>query len=632
MATAQILVVEDEIIVALDIQARLQELGHAVVGIASSGEDAIRTAEDAVPDLALMDIRLRGEMDGIETAALLRERFDCPVIYLTSYGDEETLQRAKLTEPYGFLIKPFEERELHGTIEMALHRQEIEKRLRQQTYRLERVLATIPEGVALLDGSNRILMANQRARDDLLALGHLQHEGEIERVDPMLGVQSAMGSDLGVWQEILGEGLPPRVYEMIATLVDEEETLPAPDESNEWLMVLRDVTQERHIQQQLQLQERLAAIGQLAAGIAHDFNNILSGIMVFSEYIRMTEPALAPKSHARLEMIEKQSQRAASLIKQLLAFSRSATVDLQPLDLVPLLDELRQMLARLIPENIQVSVSCRPGEFVTRGDPAQIQHALMNLALNARDAMPDGGSFTIEMERYSGNVTLQNAEPDQNEWTAIRVCDTGMGISAENLPHIFEPFFTTKAPGRGSGLGLAQVYGIVRQHKGTIEVDSQPGMGTVFTLLLPASVERMETVSDVGPPAASMQGARQAILVVEDDANVRLSISDILEISGYRVHAVANGRAALEVFEEGNLEISLVLSDLLMPEMGGRALCEQLRLRGYDGAIIIMSGYVTEEVRSQLAPFDISDYLLKPLGAERVQRAVATVMASNADN
>lgn len=285
---------------------------------------------------------------------------------------------------------------------------------------------------------------------------------------------------------------------------------------------------------------------------------------------------------------------------------------------------------RLIPENIQVVIDYLPGSYVVSGDATQIQQVLMNLALNARDAMLEGGRLCIELLRHAGEISLIDQQPQGQNWIVIKVSDTGIGIDPQDLPHIFEPFYTTKAPGKGTGLGLAQVYGIVRQHRGTVQVESCPEKGTRFTVFLPAhaldgSVAAEDRISVVTPPG----GHGQSILVVEDDPNVRQSVSDILEVKGYQVLAVPNGLVALETINRQDIAINLVLSDLVMPEMGGVELCAGLRETGYDGPIVIMSGFISEETRQQLEPLTIASYLAKPLGIDRLLGIVAEVLAES---
>ena len=630
MSSAKILIVEDEAIVALDIQARLIRLGHQVAGIASSGEEAIRLAEASLPDLALMDIRLRGKMDGVATAHQLRVRFDVPVVYLTAYGDDATLQRAKITEPFGFLIKPFEERELHGTIEMALYKIQMQKRLQQHSAQLQRIISTLPEGVALLDAENRIVMANPRAQEYLMALGGVGIGEVLQKLGDMSTDQLVSVLDHGLWQEIPYAGPPQRTFEATTTSGSGEFAHGAAEENSlDRLLVIRDVTTERQIQERIRLHERLAAIGQFAAGIAHDFNNIMTTVVIYAELMQTGEPNLTPQSRERLESIVQQAKHATDLIKQLLGFSRASRMEVQPVDIVPLVKEEAQMLQRLIPQNIQLKLVYQPGDYVICGDATQILQVLMNLTLNARDAMPNGGELCIELARCSGEeIPLDDIKAD-SEWITIRISDTGAGIDPDDLPHIFEPFFTTKAPGKGTGLGLAQVHGIVQQHGGYVYADSCIGKGSTFSVFLPAqtsaSTDDVDAATGFSPP---VQGNHHTIMVVEDDPVVRQSICELLGAMDYQIFAASNGCEALALLESCEMHVDLILSDLVMPEMGGVELCRELRTRKLDTKIIVMSGYFSQETREQLRPLFIASYLNKPLRAERLFEAIEDALVT----
>nr|WP_281722731.1 ATP-binding protein [Nitrosomonas nitrosa] len=489
MSTPRILVVEDESIVALDLQSRLIRLGYQVVGIANSGDAAIQMVAENCPNLALMDIRLRGGMDGVDTAGQLRERFGVPVIYLTAYADEPTLERAKITEPLGYLLKPFEERELHSTIEMALYRIEMDKRLQTETARLQRILSTVPEGIMLLDANHRVVLANAKAQDYLGYLAGknagdiVSHLGTIS-LDQLL----SQPDDL-VWHEIPLAGSQQTIFEVNVSSVH-----PDPDSvmtgltDPEWLLVIRDVTIERETQQRIRLQERQAAVGQFAAGISHDFNNILAGILMNSYLTHKNAPDLPPVARERLNTIDTLVLRARDLIAQLVDFSRSAEVEMFPFSLVPMLKEQVKMIQRMLPASIRVNLIYPEFDCLMYGDATRIMQLIMNLAVNARDAMPNGGELRIELAEVTRTGDRSNEATDNNDdrkWVNLIVSDCGMGIEPEILPYIFEPFFTTKGPNKGSGLGLAQVYGIVEEHNGHIEVQSQVGKGTVFTIYLP---------------------------------------------------------------------------------------------------------------------------------------------------
>nr|WP_281721075.1 response regulator [Nitrosomonas nitrosa] len=622
MSVSNILIVEDESIVALDLQAILIRLGYHVTGIAGCGDEAIQMAAERQPDLALMDIRLRGSMDGVKTAWQLHERFAVPVIYLTAYADETTLQRAKFTEPLGYLLKPFEERELRSTIEMALYRIEAGKRAQAQTDRLERIISAVPEGVALLDSNHRLVQANARAQaylDDLagVAVGDI-----LDRLGAYSIEQLLYMSDDSACHEIrIGEA-SPRIFEAGFSPVHPNSGSRSPD-SSEWVLMIREVTTERQLQQRMQAQDRLAAVGQFAAGIAHDFNNILASIMVTPYMIQKLEPELSAKSRDRLDMLAQQAKRASDLIQQILDFSRTSDMEMQNFDLLPLLKEIMQMLERMLPETIVVRFIYPPDDYRLNGDSTRILQLMMNLTLNARDAMPDGGELTVELARVFGEQMHLNGSADHSTWIRICVSDNGTGIHPDALPHIFEPFFTTKPAGKGTGLGLAQVYGIVQQHNGHITVGSQIGQGTTFSVFLPALYSSASVTSySVNAATFPIQGGQQTILLVEDNPAVRQTISEILELSNYHVLTASNGCEALARLDSPAEQVDLILSDLIMPEMGGLELCRELKHKRQDLRIIILSGYVADDAREELVSLGVASLLKKPIEVEQLLRAI----------
>lgn len=622
MNTSRLLIVEDESIVALDIQARLLQMGYEVIGIVDSGEDAIDMAAEGKPDLVLMDIRLRGRMDGVEAAQQIRARFGIPVVFLTAYADELTLQRAKIAEPLGYLIKPFEERELRSTLEMALHKIEMDTRTRVQTERLRRIVSTVPEGVALLDSDWRIVLSNTKAQEYLYDLEGVIVGSTIHTLGnhPIERLKSR--EDDRTWHEINLDDVVPRVFEArLSPLATGANTLV--EEPTEWVLVIREVTEERQIQQRIQLQDRLAVIGQFAAGIAHDFNNILASIILEPYLIRKLEPNLSPRGYERLDGIAQQAKRASGLIRQILDFSRMSTADMSCFDILPLVKEITKMLDRMLPRNIHLELVFAPDNYSLQGDPNRIVQMLMNLTLNARDAMPKGGTLSIELARASGQELAIKGVSSDRQWLLIRVRDEGTGIQPEVLPHIFEPFFTTKAVGQGTGLGLAQVYGIVQQHEGHVFVESRPGSGATFSVYLPALGLASANGNSSGESRIMpVRGNQQTILVVEDNSAARRSICGILEYANYHVLTAANGREALAILDHPENGVDLILSDLDMPEMDGLEMCRQLRARRINVHMIILSGYISDDVITELRSLTVAEYMSKPVDADQLLELV----------
>ena len=309
--------------------------------------------------------------------------------------------------------------------------------------------------------------------------------------------------------EITTDGNPQRIFEAQAR--------PMGKEQRKWVLTLREVTQERDYQSRIQMQDRLATVGQMAAGIAHDFNNIMAAILVYTDLMRNDAqmPAIARN---QLGIIQQQVQRASSLIRQILDFSRRSVMEQSSLDLLPFIKELDKMLRRVLPETISIRLSYQPGAYVVNADPTRLQQALMNLAANGRDAMPDGGKLLFELAKFEilPGETPPVAEMQAGKWIRICVADSGVGIPPENLAHIFEPFYTTKPVGQGTGLGLAQVYGIVKQHDGYIDVQSQTGKGTSFSIYLPAQEVPEAEAPQVDMPV-TLEGNSRRVPVVEDD-------------------------------------------------------------------------------------------------------------------
>ena len=388
------------------------------------------------------------------------------------------------------------------------------------------------------------------------------------------------------------------------------------------MLVIRDVTQERELQKHTQQQERLAAIGQLAAGIAHDFNNIMAVIILYTQ-LALHDPNLSTRLQERMHTVVQQAQRASNLITQILDFSRHSTLVRQPLDFLPFLKELVKMLKRTLPENIQIELKCLPGEYMLHGDPTRIQQMLMNLVLNARDAMPEGGELHITMEKIAvaSNDPPPLQEMKAGEWLYLRIQDTGTGIPQEALPHIFEPFFTTKKSGEGSGLGLAQVYGIVKQHEGEIEVRSQLNQGTTFTIYLPILHIKPtdETPLDT---LVLTKGHRETILIVEDNQATQEALVASLQLLNYQTLTANNGQQALKIIDQHKNKIILILSDVVMPKMSGISLLTTLRHKGIMIPMVILTGHPLEKELEPLRAEGLKEWILKPVSLERLAQTI----------
>ncbi|HEX8851826.1 MAG TPA: ATP-binding protein [Gemmatimonadaceae bacterium] len=379
----------------------------------------------------------------------------------------------------------------------------------------------------------------------------------------------------------------------------------------------------REREEQLRHAQKMEAVGQLAGGVAHDFNNLLTVLKVNAELLIEGLDARDPRREQALE-IRGASDRAAGLTRQLLAFSRKQILNPRVVDLDAIVDNLRPMLARLIGEDIVITTKGRAGLGAVLADPGQLEQILMNLMVNARDAMPNGGRVTIETANVEldGSYALERqARVEPGRYVMLAVSDSGTGMSPDVCERVFEPFFTTKEPGKGTGLGLSTVYGIVKQSGGYIWVYSELGKGTTFKIYLPRLASERDTPGEERRDVA-LPGGTETILLVEDEDAVRRLARRILEGKGYTVIDARNGADALAAVERHGRKIDLLLTDVVMPGMSGRDLVQRLRARGADFAQLFMSGYTDDEVVRRGVVEEGTRFLQKPFTASGMLVAV----------
>jgi PAS domain S-box-containing protein len=404
-----------------------------------------------------------------------------------------------------------------------------------------------------------------------------------------------------------------------------------PAEGGEPLIVvtLRDVTERRQLEDQLRQSQKLEAIGQLSGGIAHDFNNLLTVIRGHVDLLRLSG-RMAPEVGEFAREVSGAADRAANLTRQLLTFSRRQTMQLADLDLNEVVANMTKMLRRVLGEDIEMVLDYSAQALPLRADAGMIEQVLLNLAVNARDAMPKGGRLTVETAATDLDAAAARgrAEARPGAFVRLTVTDTGTGIAPEVLLHVFEPFFTTKEVGKGTGLGLATVYGIVQQHQGWIEVDSVVGSGTTFRVFLPRGSRRPEAGVPAAPPPLP-RGRGETILLVEDDVLVQGVARKALETRGYRVLAASRGAEALRLWQEHRTEIRLLLTDMVMPGgMSGREIARRLLEENPRLRVIYMSGYSREIAGQDLPLQDGFNYLSKPFDIARLATAVRTSLDS----
>jgi PAS domain S-box-containing protein len=728
MSKPKILIVEDENILAEDIKEMVQGFGYSVSALASDAEEALAWAAKNPPNLVLMDIMLKGKMQGIETAQRLRSLYNIPVVYLTAYADDKTLRRAKITEPFGYIIKPFDERDLRTVLEMALYKHQMEMKVRASEERYRGFFDQDFSGHFISQPDGKLLACNpafarmlgfksveQALKSNMYELydtpekriGYLQEivqkkkvencELELIRKDgkKVSVISNAAGHFnedgklveisgflLDITERKLAEEALRRSEEKYRTLFEEskdaifisardgqfldinpagvallgydskEELLKVDninklsvrpqdyaalteklekdgfvkdyeltlkrkdgqyvvvhqtativrDEQGRFIAIrgiLRDVSEKKRLQEQLLQAQKMETIGTLAGGVAHDFNNLLTAIIGNAD-LGLHESQLGTQIHESFTEIRKAAIKASDLTDQLLSFSRRQALKRRYLDLNKNIEDLLKMLRRIVGEDIEIKVKLEPALDTVFADPGQLQQVLMNLVTNARDAMPEGGKIFLETANVSP-LELKNLDHlSGRNYVKLTVKDTGCGIAKEHLTHIFEPFFTTKPVGKGTGLGLAVVYGVVKQHEGHIQVTSKPGKGVAFEIFFPSVPEKKVAMQE-DKRVQDKLGEGETILIVEDDETVRNVGMRILNGLGYKVLIAKDGAEALSIFKTEHENIHLVLMDVVMPLENGPEIYKKMASIRAGLPVIFVTGY---DVNSKIPEFE----------------------------
>jgi len=631
----RVLILEDDPQDAELMAEMLRRAGHALtVEVTDSPEQFQQQLKQSDFDVILADYNLHG-WDARDALEILRqEGKDVPLIVVTgTLGDEAAVECIKQGAA-DYILKDRLHR-LPVAVDHALRDKiqraeaaRLEEQIRQAKREWESTFDTVPDPIFLLDKDYSIRRCN-RAAANLLGLefhailGRPCYEVLHGRSEPLPNcphrrmLESGKNERADVEEPRLG-----RIFDATATpLRDPKGILKGS------VHVLRDVTERKRVEEQLRQAQKMEAVGQLAGGVAHDFNNLLMAIIGYSDLLLAR---LRDGDHLRkhIQEIKKAGERAASLTRQLLAFSRRQVLVPQVLDLNSVVSNMQKMLRRMIGEDIDLLTLPAPGLGQVKADPGQVEQVIVNLAVNARDAMPEGGKLTIETANAELDESYTRGHIDvlPGPYVMLAVSDTGAGMDRETLSHVFEPFFTTKEEGKGTGLGLATVYGIVKQSGGHIVVSSEPGQGTTFKIYLP----RIEAAGELparGSTVEEMPQGTETILLVEDDAVVCKLVHEMLQSSGYTVLEASGAREALAVGERYvPRPIHLLLADVVMPEMSGPQLADRLGHVYPKMKVLYMSGYTDAAVMRHGKLNANAAYLQKPFAPEVLARRVREVL------
>lgn len=630
-----ILVVEDERLIARSVEAQLRALGYTVVGSARNGEEAVRLADELRPDLILMDINLGHGIDGVQAADLIHQRQFVPVVFLTAHSDEATIQRAKVTEPYGYVLKPFEDTDLKIAIEIGLYKGRSDRRLRENEKWLAATLGSIGDGVIATDGVGRVRFLNSLA-EQLTGWSQAEAAGKHLREIFEIYHERTRKPVPNPAIEALEQGLPAQLPIDTVLISRDGSERPIDDSGapirdvngriSGSVLVFRDVTERKRLEEHLRQAQKMEAIGRLAGGIAHDFNNVMTVITGYSQLLQGKSDLTLADRDNYISLIHDAGQRAAGLTQQILAFSRKQMLVSTVLSLNTCVRDIGLMVRRLIAENISLVTETVANLGRIKADPTQIGQVILNLALNARDAMPNGGRLVLATANVVLDQRITRDYPDlkPGRYAMLSVSDTGVGIPPDVLPHVFEPFFTTKRVGHGTGLGLATVYGIVKQSGGHVEVESKVGIGTMFRVYFPI----VEEEPDVPLLNATQDrlGGTETILLVEDEDGVRQMTKLVLKRKGYTVLEASDGRKGVEVSRNYDGQIHLLMTDLIMPQLSGRELADQILASRPQTRVLFMSGYTEEPLGHQSTESTYVDFLQKPFSLEDLGRKVREVL------
>lgn len=627
----KIIIVEDESIVALDIRNNLRKLGYEVSGIFASGEAVLESVESLMPDLVLMDLKLQGKLDGIETAEIIKKMYKIPVILLTAYADNNTLQRAKELGPFGYIIKPFESRELHITIEMAIYRSNIEKKLWASEEKYRKLFEDDLSADFITDNDGRIVDCNPSFVNTFqLNEKHLISSMNFSDLFPDNGTAADLLAEIKDKKriELLELNLKTQNSEKLTILANLIGSFNEDGSFTGLQGYLIDITQRKTLEHQLRQSQKMEAIGRLAGGVAHDFNNILTVIFGYVSILEENQDV----SHiisSELDGLKSAAVRASSLTRQLLAFSRRQLLQPQPVELDTLVKDMEKMMRRLITEDVSISLNLLAAGCVVTIDPGQFEQVLINLVVNSRDAMSGGGEIKI----ITGRITIDDCEDMQlgrlnpGEYYLLEVRDTGEGIKSEDVTKIFDPFFTTKPEDRGTGLGLSTVYGIIKQSGGNMRVSSEVHKGTVFSIYLPVINSPARKIKHQAPEAV-ITGGNETILLVEDDPNVREMVSLILAQNGYNVLTAEGAHEAFLKSENFSQHIDLLFTDLIMPNMNGDVLAERI-INDREGLkVLIMSGYPDKSAAINSIQKRGWHFLHKPFDNSMLLSCISDILSS----
>ncbi len=648
----KILIVDDERDFVLSLTDILEPYGYHV-GKAHNQREALDIIKSFYADVVLLDVRL-GHENGLNLINKFKEiRSNIVTVIMTAFVEADSAIEAFQEGAYDYLRKPLNPRQLLKTLDRCFEKLQLEKeKISVQDALSKRNLELEKMNTALRESEERYRLLVETMNDGLImedlngVITYVNHkftkmtgytEGELvgRKASDFLDeinidiyssyIDVCHNGDISpfelAWVKKGGAMLP--------TIVSPQSIIDAEGMLKGCFAVITDITErknaeeeKRSMEQHLQQAQKMESIGTLAGGISHDFNNSLQAIIGYTQILLMDKDATNP-DYNKLASIERAAQRASGLTQQLLAFSRKVESKMRPVDLNNEVNEIKNLLERTIPKMINIELVFEKNLHVVNADPSQIEQIMMNLAINARDAIGEEGKIIIRTEN-----TILNENDCKNyhglspgDYVILSITDNGKGMTEKECERIFEPFFTTKPPGKGTGLGLSMVYGLVTKHNGHISCESQPGVGTTFRIFLPA-IKHEPPAADEKKYSPSPAGGTETILIVDDEPSVRELGEQILSRFGYTLITASDGESALETYSRNRAKISLVILDLIMPGMGGKRCLDEFLKINPELKVLIASGYSSDGDMKSAMEGGAKGFISKPYNVRNMLREV----------
>ena len=616
----KVMVVDDDNGMRDNLQDILEDEGYSFCS-ASTCVEALKIAEKEMPQVALLDLKLPDDSGLNLMAALKSLNPECICVMVTAYANLDTAVAALEKGAFQYLQKPVRTVEMLRLLErifemvqIRAEKRQAEDKLKESEERFRTIFETARDMIFLKDRELKYTLVNP----SIQTLYEKEITDFLGKTDETIFGDKE--SEARNWEENAVLNGNTMEMEEIRTISGTRRTfhtvmVPMSGSTGEITGICgisRDITATKHLEAQLIQAQKMEAIGTLAGGISHDFNNLLQAILGYTQMMMMDKPDDHPDM-SKLEEIEGATKRASDLIQQLLTFSRKVESKLRPVDLNTQVQQVSKLLNRTIPKMIEIRLQLADEVSAINADPGQLEQVMLNIGVNARDAMPDGGKLIIS----SANVHLDEAfcrnhfELSPGQYVMLSIKDTGIGMDQMTLERVFEPFYSTKPTGQGTGLGLAMAYGIVKNHNGSILCESRKGSGTEFKIYLPAiegNAGKKEKVIRAEPP----KGNGETILVIDDEFVLRKLITQVLTLHNYNVLTSKNGEEGIEVYKTKQDQISLVILDMIMPGMGGKNCMKEILKIDPHANIFIASGYTSNDTRYEIEQNGARGFIRKP--------------------